>query len=174
MAAGAGRYVGELLGRTSSLVITDIDNKLLRKLKSHLPENKRDLVKIKTADITKKFPFVARSFDGVLCTCILHLITKPVLKAIVNVIDRVIKPGAYAVIDFATDINRKFPSGKRKTFRNEPKYRLAESKELIRELFNNYELKLSKSKFSDNLTNTTGYGYRTRGNFLLAVCKKKK
>jgi len=172
LAAGDGRYVSKLLKKVDSLVATDIDRKALRKLLYIVSKEKKCKIKTKVFDITKKFPFKDKTFDGVFCAGTLHLFPKKVLIKILAEIGRVLKPKGIVVIDFATDLRRYFPNSKPKTFKNEPKYKLNSAKQFLKNSFKDYNVKIYNSKFTDDLTNIPKYGWVSKGNFVLMVAKK--
>lgn len=146
LAAGDGRYNLNLLKKADFVVASDIDESALSKLWHNTPDKYKQKLETKVFDITKKFPFDNRSFDGVFCTGTLHLFPKEVLKQIISEIDRVLKPNGKVIIDFATDIKRTSPSGKLITFGKEPLYTLEDAKRTLKNLFRNYQIEVHKSE----------------------------
>lgn len=65
LAAGDGRYNLSLLQKADLVVVSDIDESALSKLWYNTANEYRSKLKIKSFDITKKFPFENKSFDGV-------------------------------------------------------------------------------------------------------------
>jgi SAM-dependent methyltransferase len=146
LAAGDGRYTLNLLEKADFVVASDIDESALSKLWHNTPEKYRRKLDIKTFDITKKFPFGNKSFDGVFCTGTLHLFPEEVLQKIISEINRVLKPNGKVMIDFATDIKRASPEGKPVIFGKEPLYSLVDAKSALRNLFRDYKIKMSESE----------------------------
>ncbi len=173
LAAGDGRYMPELLNKVDNLVAGDINRDLLKGLLQNTPKGKRFKLKIKVFDLTKKLPFKDKSFDGVFCTGTLHLFSKKVLRSVFAEIDRVLRLKGKIIIDFATDIKRRFPSGRRKIFKDEPQYELETAKQFLKNLLKGYSIKIYESSFIDDLTKIRGYGYIAMGKFILLIANKK-
>ena len=146
LAAGDGRYNLSLLEKADSVVTSDIDESALSKLWHNTPNQYQSKLKTKSFDITKKFPFEDKSFDGVFCTGTLHLFPNEILQKIISEIDRVLKPNGRVILDFATDIRRTSPSGKLITFGKEPLYTLEDAKKTLKNLFRNYQIELQDSE----------------------------
>lgn len=172
LAAGDGRYAPPLLKQVKQLVAADIDGGALSKLWFRSSKEFQHKLRLIAFDMTRGFPLKDRAFDGVFCTGILHLFPEHVLSEIANEIDRVVKPGGRIVLDFGTDIERRFLDGRRFYLPREPRYTLKSASELLRRLFKKYEVQTLESTFEDDLTTIPKHGHITRGNFILLVAHK--
>ncbi len=171
LAAGDGRYVPELLEKADKMVVSDIDKAALKKLMSAVPKEKKHKVKSKIFELTKKFPFKDRSFDGVFCTGALHLFSQAKLRSIFSEIYRILKPNGMLIADFATDIKR-VKDGRQLKDKNN--YSTASAMKLLAQFMKDYGVKIYRSSFSDNLSAVQKYGWSVKGNFILFVARKGK
>ncbi len=161
IAAGDGRYNIDLLKKANRVVAADVDKSALSKLFYYTPNRYKLKLGIKIFNVTKKFPFKDKTFDGIFWIGILYLFPRPVFKRIVREIDRVLKPGGCVVIDFATDIKRTSFEGKLVWFGREPRYRLKEAKCFLKEAFENYNLKMYKSKVDEDTMSKPPYRFES-------------
>ncbi|MEW6294736.1 MAG: class I SAM-dependent methyltransferase [Candidatus Diapherotrites archaeon] len=144
LAAGDGRYNLNLLKKADFVVASDIDKSALSKLYHTTPKKFSIKLDIKVFDITKKFPFNDASFDGIFCAGFLHLFPKNIFRRIFLEMGRILKPNGKIIIDFATDIKRVSPDGKLIVFGDEPQYSLEEAKELLKETFRQYKIRIQE------------------------------
>ena len=168
LAAGDGRYVKELLGKVDSLIVSDVDKIALKTLKNSIRNSMKNKVQSKTFDVRKKFTFPDNAFDGVFCTGSLHLFSEKQIMKIFAEIDRILKPKGSIIFDFATDITRK---KKGVNVREKHAYSVAEAEKILKSLMSNYEVKVYKSSFKDDMSQSK-YGWIVTGNFVLAVGRK--
>ncbi len=172
LTAGDGRYNVDLLRRVDHVIASDIDASALSKLWPTTPQKYRKKLDTKVFNVTKKFPFKRNSFDGVFSTGTLHLFPRSVLKKIFLEIDRVLKPNGKIILDFATDVRRTAPDGKPLVFGNEPQYRLAEAKKILRQILKDYQLGLSVSEVIEDFQRANP-PYTLSCKFVLLVADKK-
>ena len=172
LAAGDGRYNLSLLEKADSVVTSDIDESALSKLWHNTPNQYQSKLKTKSFDITKKFPFEDKSFDGVFCTGTLHLFPNEILQKIISEIDRVLKPNGRVILDFATDIRRTSPSGKLITFGKEPLYTLEDAKKTLKNLFRNYQIELQDSEVVEDFE-AANPPYTLNCKFVILIADKK-
>lgn len=172
LAAGDGRYNVSLLEKADSVTASDIDESALSKLWHNTPEKYQSKLKTKSFDITKKFPFDDKSFDGVFSTGTLHLFPKDILQKIISEIDRVLKPNGRVIIDFATDIKRISPDRKLVTFGKEPLYTLEDAKNTLKKLFRNYRVELRDSEVVEDFE-AANPPYTLNCKFVILIADKK-
>lgn len=172
LAAGDGRYNLFLLEKADLVVASDIDESALSKLWHNTPKKYQSKLKTKSFDITKKFPFENKSFDGVFCTGTLHLFPTEILQKIISEIDRVLKPKGRVIIDFATDIKRTSPTGKIITFGKEPLYTLEDAKKTLRNLFRNYQIEIHDSEVVEDFE-AANPPYTLNCKFVILIADKK-
>ncbi len=170
LAAGEGRYVSEILKKADHLVVSDIDKKELDKIQKLVPKEAKSKVKSVPFDLTKKFPFKEKYFDGVFCTGTLHMFSQGVLYHIFGEIYRVLKPKGTVILDFATSVKR---TERNKKMIDEKCYKHGIAKRLLIDLTRQYRIKMYGSTFEDGLTEIPGYGWITRGRFILLVGRKR-
>ncbi len=173
LAAGDGRYNTLLLKKADKVVASDIDEKALKKLYYSTPPIIRKKLSIVTFDLTKKFPFKARHFDGVFCTGTLHLLPQAKLRHTIQEMTRVLKPHGKLIIDFAADIKRTLPSGKQHIIGNEPQYTLRQARAILKKLLVNFNMKVYESAVPEETIITKGRSYVFSCDFLLVVGKKQ-
>ena len=171
LGAGDGRYTKKIVNKADELILADIDKSKLKKAKNLINEKKK--IKLKIFDMTKTFPFDDNAFDGVFCTGTLHLFSPKKIKSILIEVDRILKPYGKIILDFATDIKRTFKNKPNKKFQT-PKYTFDKAKSMLKKNLINYELKIKKSKFKDDLTDKKEHGFKTSGNFFLIIGRKNK
>lgn len=175
VAAGDGRYSKELLKKANSLIVIDFDIGALSKLWFNLIKSQRNRIKCKKCNIVQKLPFKKNSFDGLFCTGILHLFPKQILiKKIFPEFKRVVKNNGIIIIDFATNIQRRYPNGKLHwSYKNEPRYDLIGSKMWLKKEFPKIET-LITSEVKDDLTKIKNIGYNFYCKFVLLTAKNIK
>lgn len=111
LCAGDGRFNNHLLAKADQVLAVDIDPSPLQKLLRITPDHLKSKLNIKTLNITQPWPLEKNEFDGIFCVGTLHFFPKPVFQFIFQEMDRVLKSGGKIIIDFATDIQRKYPDG---------------------------------------------------------------
>jgi len=172
LAAGDGRYNLNLLKKAEFVVASDIDESALSKLYHTTPEKYRTKLEIKVFDITKPFPFDDASFDGIFCAGALHFFSRDIFRKIVYEMDRILKPKGKVIIDFATDIKRVSPDGKLIVFGDEPQYSLDEAKELLKEVFKKYKIKIQELQVFEEEFKATDPPYKFSCKGVLLVANK--
>lgn len=173
LAAGDGRYNQELLEKAGFVVASDLDESALRKLRDNTPVKLRTKLDMQVFDITQRFPFEDEAFDGVFCASILHYFPENILQQIVSEVDRILKPSGKVIIEFATDIKRILPDGKLYIRKSEPQYTFEEGKEILRELLNNYRVKIIKSEVPPEEIKTYRFVYTLSCQLVLLIANKK-
>lgn len=170
LAAGDGRYNLNLLKKADFVVASDIDESALSKLYHTTPEKYRSKLEIKVFNIIKPFPFDDASFDGIFCAGILHFFSRDIFRKIFCEMDRILKPKGKVIIDFATDIKRVSPDGKLIVFGDEPLYTLEEAKELLKEVFRKYKIKIQELEVFEEEFKAANppYKFSCRGVLLVA------
>ena len=172
LSAGDGRYNTLLLEKADSVTATDIDEFALRKLEMNTPKRYRKKLKIIVLDLTEKFPFENKKFDGVFCTGTLHLFNKENLVKIFSEIKRVLKPYGKIIIDFATDIERRAMNGKHVyIIKNEPKYTLKEAIKFLKIVFKDYKTEIHEYSVPREIVNTGKEKYEFECKYILLVAK---
>jgi len=172
LAAGDGRYNLNLLKKANFVVASDIDESALSKLYYITPEEYRNKLEIKVFDMTKLFPFNNASFDGIFCAGILHLFPRDIFRKIFYEMDRILKPKGKVIIDFATDIRRVSPDGKLIVFGDEPQYTLDEAKELLKETFRKYKIKIQELQVFEEEFKASNPPYKFSCKGVLLVAEK--
>jgi ubiquinone/menaquinone biosynthesis C-methylase UbiE len=173
LAAGDGRYNLNLLKKADFVVASDIDESALSKLYHTTPEKYRARLETKVFDVTKPFPFDDASFDGIFCAGILHLFSRDIFRKIFHEMDRILKSEGKAIIDFATDIKRVSPDGKLIVFGNEPQYTLDEAKELLKEIFKKYKIRIQELQVFEEEFKASNPPYKFSCKGVLLVAEKK-
>lgn len=171
VAAGDWGYTSHLLRKADFVVASDIDESALGKLWQNTPKKHLKKLETKLFNITKRFPFKKKMFDGVFCTGILHLFPKHILKIIFLEMNRVLKPHGKIILDFSTDVRRVSQSGKLITFGKEPLYTLEDAKTILQKLFKNYKINMYESEVSEHFTRTKP-PYAFRSQLILLVAEK--
>ena len=174
LAAGDGRYNLSLLEKADLVVVSDIDESALSKLRQNTPNGFKAKLQTKVFDITKNFPFETSSFDGVFCTGTLHIFSRKVLEEMISEIDRVLKRTGIVIIDFSTDVKRVRLDGKPYIIKDEPKYTLTEAKTTLRNLFKNYKIKMYESEVPEEILKEANPPYTFSCKFILLVADKEK
>jgi SAM-dependent methyltransferase len=172
LAAGDGRYNLDLLKEADFVVASDIDEGALYKLRRNTPLIYHTKFSTKIFDLTKPFPFEDRCFDGVLCASTLHYFPKDILQRIISEIDRILKPGGKAIIEFATDIRRIQPDGKLFIREKEAQYTFSEGVEVLKKLFKNYQVKIIESKVLPEEVKTARINYMVSAKLILFIGDK--
>ncbi len=149
LAAGDGRYNNLLVDRCQSIIAFDLDEKALHRLVERLPATHRGKIRSVVGDMTAPFPFPAGEFDGCLCTGVLHLFKEPVLRRIFEEIFRVLRPRSSFIMNFAVDIERKFPDGSSLLIDGEPHFTLEEGRRILRDVFREADYELIEGQVSD-------------------------
>ena len=173
LAAGDGRYNLHLLKKADFVVASDIDESALSKLWRTTPKEYVKKLSTKVFDLTKRFPFQDKSFDGIFSAGTLHLFPKNVLAKIIVEITRILKPKGKIILDFATDIKRIMSNGERYIVKGEPQYTLNEAKATLEKLFGNYKLTFYESKVPEEVFNKANPSYIFSCKFWLVVGEKK-
>jgi len=171
LAAGDGRYNLNLLKKADFVVASDIDESALSKLYHTTPEKYRARLETKVFDVTKSFPFDNASFDGIFCAGIFHLFSRDIFRKIFHEMDRILKSNGKIIIDFATDIKRVSPNGKLIVFGDEPQYTLEEAKELLKEVFKEYKIRIQELHVFEEEFKAASppYKFSCKGVLLVAV-----
>ena len=130
-------------------------------------------MKTEVFDITKKFPFEDNTFDGTFCTCTLHLFPEKILRQIFSEISRVLKPKGRILFDFATDISRILPNGKRYIKKSETQYKHEEVTKLLKKLLKNYQVQIVESEVPEEEIKMQGFAYKFSCKFILLTADKK-
>jgi SAM-dependent methyltransferase len=172
LAAGDGRYNLNLLEKADFVVACDIDESALSKLYHTTPRKYRKKLEIKAFDISKPFPFADKSFDGIFCAGILHLFPTDVFRKISREIDRILKSKGKVIIDFATDIKRVTPNGKLLVFGDEPQYTLDAAKELMKDVFKKYRIRIQELEVSGEEYKEANPPYKFSSKGVLLVAEK--
>jgi len=172
LAAGDGRYNSYLLKNAESVTTNDIDESALSKLWFTTPEEYKNRLKTKVFDITHKFPFSNKTFDGIFCTGTLHLFSEPILKKIFHEIKRVLKNNGTIIIDFATDVKRKLPDGSLKIKKNEIGYHMDQAINLITKLLNGYRIKKYIGSVPKELIKVGKIEYIFSCKYILVIAKR--
>jgi ubiquinone/menaquinone biosynthesis C-methylase UbiE len=170
LGAGDGRYLKQLLAKSDSLVLSDIDEFALKQSVSKLSGRDKSKMKLVVFDMEEDFPFEDNSFDVVFCTGTLHLFKEKSLAKIFKEIDRVLRKPGKVIFDFAADV-RRYPKDNKLSKKYYP-YKLEEAKKIINNCLKNYSLKYWVSRFEDDLTNEQEYGVVSKGKFLLVLAEK--
>jgi len=171
LAAGDGRYNLGLLEKADFVVASDIDEGALSKLYHTTPRKYRNKLEIRAFDITKPFPFDDNSFDGIFSAGILHLFPTDVFRKIFSEMDRILKSKGKIIIDFATDIKRVAPDGKLTVFGDEPQYTLDEAKEVMKEVFKKYKIRIQELQIFEEEYKEANppYKFSSKGVLLVAI-----
>lgn len=173
LGAGDGRYSVTMIRHADKLVATDLDEKALQKLEYRIPKNQRNKLMLVKLNIIS-LPFKKESFDGILCTGLLHLFPEGMLFNILNILSDLIKPEGTMILDFGTDIERRLLNGLvYKPRDGEIVYSTSKALKLLEMGLPNISYQVQISSFEDDLTKTGAYEYNTRGKFVLLVGKKK-
>jgi ubiquinone/menaquinone biosynthesis C-methylase UbiE len=171
LAAGDGRYVESIIDHVGSLTLADINETDLQKIYSQLPPKYQKKVDLRVFDMTGRFDLEDASYDGILCTGTLHLFKKEILEKVFKELDRVLKPRGTLVLDFATEVFREFPGG-RKEFDSNINYSTTEAKKLLNTLLKDYQFTSQVSEYTDDVVGVAGLGYKSVGKFILIVAQK--
>lgn len=173
LAAGDGRYNSILLKNSDLVIATDIDKNALKKLKENTPTPYKKKLEIKTQNFLKKFPFNNKQFDGVFCAGTLHLFPKNEVRKVFKEIDRVLKPNGKLVMDFAAEIKRELPNGKKlKIIKGEKQYSLKEAVGFLKNSFRDYETRIFKCKVPKEKISNGKSEYTFECNYALLTAKK--
>jgi SAM-dependent methyltransferase len=172
LASGDGRYNLKLLENADFVISSDIDKSALSKLRYNTPEKFKSKLKLKSFNLTNRFPFESESFDGIFCTGTLHLFPKNILLKIISEIDRILKPNGKIIIDFATNIKRTSPCGKLIIFGKEPLYNLNDAKIILREFFKEYQIEMHEFKVIESFEGANP-PYKLECNFIVLIADKK-
>lgn len=168
VAAGDGRFNNLILETATKVTAIDISEPELELLKKDCPNNLKNKLVTEKLDITKRMPYQDQTFDGIFCTGTLHLFEEEVLTNILSEIKRILKPNGKLILDFATDITRLDKNNNPVTFDQEGNYHTSEAKRIFTEQFNNFDLEIQESVFTEeNLDDEAGYHFIT-GKFLIA------
>lgn len=174
LAAGDGRYTPELLDHSAHVVVADIDAAALATLLRRLPAEKQQRVDCAILHMAQSLPFHTGSFDGVLCTGVLHLFPEEHVRAIVSEIRRVTRPGGDIVCDFATDTRRQDRAGTLVRQEWQHTYTLDSAQMLFRELFANELVATQSATWRDDLRDLPEIGLLSEGTFLLVHAQRAR
>jgi ubiquinone/menaquinone biosynthesis C-methylase UbiE len=173
LAAGDGRYNLKLLKKTDSIVAADIDESALSKLWHNTPKKYQPKLKIMQLNLTKKFPFKDKAFDGIFCTGTLHLFPRRLLIKIFKEVNRVLKPEGKVIIDFATDAKRiKISDGKPYIIKTRANYTSYEAKEFLKKIFKDYKMRMYQSEVFEEFQGAHP-AYKLHCKFWIIVAIKK-
>jgi len=173
LAAGDGRYNSLLLKKTDSVTATDVDDSALKKLVRNTPDEYRNKLKTFAFDLTGRFPFQDKTFDGIFCTGTLHLFNKKVLFGIFSEIKRVLRTHGKIILDFATDIKRRTREGTPVYMVDEePTYTLDEAVKLLEEVFEGFKTEIHECAVPKELVNTGEKEYEFECNYVLLVAER--
>ncbi len=129
-------------------------------------------ISVRAIDLRKRHPFAGASFDGVLCTGTLHLLRPAIVKRALCETDRVLRPGGFLVLDFATETQRRYPGGPWARTPGEPRYTREKAERLLRGTLRGYFVTLRHARYSDDVRRVPGLGYKGRGRFTLLAARK--
>lgn len=167
LAAGDGRFNNKILESANRVVAIDIDSNELQILQNNCPKEFRNKLDVRTVDITKNFPFVDESFDGVFCTGTLHLFDRKILMGILQEVKRVLKKHGKIVLDFATNIERFDKDGEKVIFSGEGCYSTEDAVQFFKKELKDFVIHIESSTFSEeNLSDCAGYQV-IKGDFLV-------
>lgn len=172
LGAGDGRYAVPMLKFVDKLVAGDLDENALRKLVNRSSKKQISKLMLVKLNITS-LPFKKESFDGILCTGLLHLFPEDMLFNLLNALCDLIKIGGYLIIDFGTDIERRFQDGSIYKLEDEIVYSTSKALKLLEMGLPDINYQIQISSFEDDLTKTGEYEYNTHGKFILLVGRKK-
>lgn len=172
LGAGDGRYSIPMLKLAENLVAADLDEKALKKLDYRSPRKLRKKLHLVKLNITS-LSFKKESFDGILCTGLLHLFPEDMLFSILTTLSNILKPEGTLILDFGTDIERRFSDGSIYKPADEMVYTTSKALKLLEMGLPGVGYQIQLSSFEDDLTKTGEYEYNTRGKFILLVGKKK-
>lgn len=167
LCAGDGRFNNRLVLHSEKVIAADIDDSALEKLQRITPNNLKPKLETKTFNVTEKFPFGDKSFDGIFCVGTLHLFPKEVFQKIFTEMDRVLKPGGKIIIDYATDIRREYSDGTLWVVENEPNYSLSEAKLMLSKVFKDYSIEMFTNKSEPEEVTFNDKDYEFSCNFVL-------
>jgi formylglycine-generating enzyme required for sulfatase activity/ubiquinone/menaquinone biosynthesis C-methylase UbiE len=173
LASGDGRYAIHVIDKVQKLLAVDIDRNALRKLHYRINEELRSKVDLLQMNILQ-LGLKDNSLDGILCTGILHLFPKEVLSQLFPQILGLLKPGAVFILDFGTDIQDYDQEGKLITANYDYSYCTKEAVDFLTFSLKDLKPQISVSSFEDDLSDVDGYGYRSRGNFVLLHGRKSQ
>ncbi len=174
LASGDGRYALVLSKKVRNLFVADADPGALSKLFYRIDSDSRNVLLFTQLNIIDSLPYFSNSFDGILCTGTLHLFTNDILAKVLVEILRTLKTGGTFIMDFAVDIERKYPDGTSYSYIGDQGYSTQEANSTLRNILGNNLDEIMESSFEDDLTGIDGYGYITRGKFLLILATKKE
>lgn len=162
-----------MLRQTTKVIATDIDESALSKLWYTTPKELRYKLKIEVFNILDRLPFPTSFFDGIFCAGTLHYFSERKLVKILREMNRVLKPHGRIILDFATDIKRIQPNGELIIRKGTPQYRLKAAKEMLKNLFNDFDLKYFASRVPKELIHKPGLVYTFSCRYLLLDATKK-
>lgn len=171
LGAGDGRYSVRMLNKADRLIAADVDSHALQKLWFRSPKLQRNRLSLLVLNVMQ-LPFSPNSFDGVLCTGILHLFPEDILFDILSQISRIIKPKGILIIDMGTDIERLRADGSIFVRPDDQRYTTKQALNILETALSNYSRQVQISSFQDDLTSTGEYDFTTKGNFILLAGRK--
>ena len=175
IAAGDGRFNNMLLELSEKVTAIDLNENELELLKENCTKDLVNKLFIKIVDITKEFPFLEKTFDGVFCTGTLHLFDKETIVKILQEIKRVLKVNGKIVLDFATDIKRLDKNKKQVVFEGEGNFETKDAISLFKENLQEFDLNIEVSTFmEENLDDDAGYNYISGSFLIISGCLNSK
>ncbi len=167
LCAGDGRFNLHLLERAEQVTAADIDPSALQKLYRITPLELIKKLATRSMNVTMPFPFETETFDGIFCSGTLHLFPKDIFKRIFQEMDRVLKHNGKMIIDFATDIERRYPDGSLWIVKNEPNYSLQEALAFLQNIFQDYSVQIVTDKVEPEKVQLGDKEYMFSSNFIL-------
>jgi ubiquinone/menaquinone biosynthesis C-methylase UbiE len=167
LCAGDGRFNLHLLERAEQVTAADIDPSALQKLYRITPLELIKKLATRSMNVTMPFPFETETIDGIFCSGTLHLFPKDIFKRIFQEMDRVLKHNGKMIIDFATDIERRYPDGSLWIVKNEPNYSLQEALAFLQNIFQDYSVQIVTDKVEPEKVQLGDKEYMFSSNFIL-------
>lgn len=173
LAAGDGRYAIHIVKNVQMLYAIDIDGSALRKLLYRIGETSKSKVNLIEMDILN-LGLRSNTFDGIICTGILHLFPPNLLSELFPQLINLLKPGGLFIIDFGTDIQEFDQSGNPLPSTYDYSYKTEEAVSFLSSALGDLEPRIILSSFEDDLSKIDGYGHTNKGKFVLLSGRKPK
>jgi ubiquinone/menaquinone biosynthesis C-methylase UbiE len=106
VASGDGRNTAMLLERAEHVVAIDADRSALSKLWHRTAKSERKRLKLLVHNVASALPLPDETVDGALCVGILHYFPSYLVRAVIDDVCRVLKPGGTLLLEFSTDVLR--------------------------------------------------------------------
>jgi SAM-dependent methyltransferase len=106
VASGDGRNTGVLLERAEHVIAIDADRSALSKLWHRTAESERKKLELLVHNVAGPLPLPDETVDGALCVGVLHYFPSYLVRAVINDVCRVLKPGGTLLLEFSTDVLR--------------------------------------------------------------------